>query len=83
MILRRLQPLKLDGKIVEKTKRQLLIDQTYNMGIKGNASMAKIALKLEGQIDEVPDFEILPADDTILKSIISQYDDGGDNENTS
>lgn len=72
-----------NGQMINKTKRQLLIDQIYNLGIKGNASMAKIALKLEGEIDEVPDFEIMPEDEAVLKSIMSQYNDGGDDENNS
>ena len=73
-ILNKMMSVTIDGKVVEVSKRQLLIEQVINLAIKGNPTMARLAIPLLKIADEHPQLEVRPEDEAVLKELMLQFD---------
>lgn len=60
------------GKEIEITKRQLLIEQIITRAIKGEPTMARLALPLLKVAESSPAFEVQPEDEAALKSFFKR-----------
>jgi hypothetical protein len=70
-------PVKVDGKSVPLSKRQIILEQVANGAVKGDPTMIKIALPFLKTMDDAPAFEPLPEDEAILKIFKEQFSDDG------
>ncbi len=69
-----------EGIEIEVTKRHLLLEQIVNNAIKGNPTMARLALSLLKAGDEIPELEVLPEDEKALEKFLNKFkeNDNGD-----
>ena len=77
-VLNKLTTVKIDGEYEEMSKRQLVIEQIVNLAIKGNPTMARLTLSLMKVADDIPELEVLPEDEAILKALMAQFNEEGE-----
>ena len=70
-------PIKVDGKAVQISKRQIILEQVANGAAKGDPTMIRIAMPLLKAMDDAPAFEPLPEDEAVLKLFKGKFNDDG------
>lgn len=70
-------PIKVDGKSVQISKRQIILEQVANGAAKGDPTMIRIAMPLLKVMDDAPAFEPLPEDEAVLKLFKDKFNDDG------